>query len=266
MSEPAIPLRPKGKRRVILWVLLTVSAVVVLVPLAALGLLWSGGADGWARRAVIEQVGNLTGGTVDLGSIRLDPLALRLALHDFTIHGREPAGTPPFFHADQLDVAVSIDNFWSHKISLRNLEVTRPSIHIRFEKDGSSNAPAPRPPATAQSATPLRQRLFTLAVRRLRLVDGEMLFNDVRIPLVAEGDRFDFALTTAHPMAFPHFWAICAGSSFRSRFDAIFLSAATYRCGFKSNRTLFPSLNWCGTCRTHRSTRSLASPISLSRI
>ena len=205
MSEPAIPLRPKGKRRVILWVLLTVSAVVVLVPLAALGLLWSGGADGWARRAVIEQVGNLTGGTVDLGSIRLDPLALRLALHDFTIHGREPAGTPPFFHADQLDVAVSIDNFWSHKISLRNLEVTRPSIHIRFEKDGSSNAPAPRPPATAQSATPLRQRLFTLAVRRLRLVDGEMLFNGVRIPLVAEGDRFDFALDYSAPNGVPAF-------------------------------------------------------------
>ena len=61
---------------------------------------------------------------------------------------------------------MSIDNFWGHKISLRNLEVTRPSIHIRFEKDGSSNVPAASRLAasTAQSATPLRQRLFTLVV------------------------------------------------------------------------------------------------------
>ena len=71
MSKPATTLRPKGKRRVILWVLLAVSAVVgSWRALAALGLLWSGWADGWVRRTVIEQAGNLTGGTVDLGSIR----------------------------------------------------------------------------------------------------------------------------------------------------------------------------------------------------
>ena len=216
MSEPARPAATPGQTKGHLWVLLAVSAAVVLVPLAALGLLWSGWADGWARRAVVEQVGKMTGGTVDLGSIRLEPLALRVTLHDLTIHGHEPAGTPPFFHADQLEVAVSIDNFWSHKISLRNLEVTRPSMHVRFEKDGSSNCPGTSAAGDGATRHSLRQRLFDLAVRRLRLIDGEMLFNDVRMPLVAEGGRFDLAVDYSDAQwTLPRIWAICAGSRFQ---------------------------------------------------
>jgi hypothetical protein len=53
-------------------------------------------------------------------------------------------------------------------------------------------------------AKPLRQRIFDVVVRRLRLENGEMLFNDVRIPLVAEGGRFevsvDYAQVDAKPM------------------------------------------------------------------
>lgn len=194
MTELGPQLRRWTKKRIALWLFVAVVLLLILLPLATLGLLWSGWADGWVRRAVIEQVSNITGGSVELGSMHLDPLGLRVTLRDFTVHGHEPAGTPPFFHADQLDVAVSIDNFWGHKVSLRSLEVTRPQVHIRFEQDGSSNAPAPRPPASAQPSTPLRQRLFTLVVRRLRLTDGELLVNDVRVPLVAQGDRFDLAV------------------------------------------------------------------------
>ena len=133
--------------------------------------------------------------------MHIDPLSLRVTMQDVTVHGREPEGTPPFFHADLLDVAVSIDNFWGRKVSLRNLELTRPSIHIRFERDGSSNVPAPRRPA--QAATPLRQRLFTFITRRLRLVDGELLVNDVRVPLVASGDRFELAVDYADSAGVP---------------------------------------------------------------
>ncbi len=170
-------------------------------------MLRSGWADDWIRLAVIEQVGNLTGGSVELRAMHIDPLSLRVTMQDVTVHGREPEGTPPFFHADLLDVAVSIDNFWGRKVSLRSLELTRPSIHIRFERDGSSNVPAPRRPA--QAATPLRQRLFTFITRRLRLVDGELLVNDVR----SAPGRFRRSLRARRglqpiPPAFPRIWAI----------------------------------------------------------
>jgi translocation and assembly module TamB len=203
MTDPHTQPRRWRKRKMALWLAVAVAAVIVTVPIAVLGLLWSGWADPWIRRAVIEQVGNLTGGSVELRAMHVDPLRLRLTLQDFTVHGREPAGTPPFFHADALDVAVSIDNFWGRKVSLRGLELTRPSVHIRFERDGSSNVPAPRPPATAQPGTPLRQRLFTFITRSLRIVDGELLVNDVRVPLVASGDRFELAVDYSEPDGLP---------------------------------------------------------------
>ncbi len=181
-----------GNRRPWLWAAGAVAALGLLIPLGLLALLWSGWADGWMQRAVAGQIAKVTGGRVELGRMRLDALHLRVVLEDLTVHGREPAGTPPFFHAERLDVAAGIDNFWPRRISLRNLELIGPSIHVRFEKDGSNNAPAPRP--STEGATPLRQRLFSFLIRRVRIVDGELLINDVRIPLVAQGGRLEFGL------------------------------------------------------------------------
>jgi len=199
MTEPQR--KPRTKRRFMFWLLAAATAVLVLPPLAALGLLWSGWADDLVRRAVIEQVSNITGGRVDLGQMEFDPWGLRVTAQDLTIHGREPAGTPPFFHADRLQLELSIDNFWGRRVSLRSLELTRPAVHLRFERDGSNNAPAPRP--RTQPGTPLRQRLFSLVVRRLRLVDGELLINDVRLPLVAQGEQLDLAVDYSEHQGVP---------------------------------------------------------------
>ena len=190
MTEPRS--RPRTKRKIALWVLAAVVALLGSIPLAVLGLFWSGWANDWVRDAVVEQISSITGGTVDLGQMELDPWGLRMTLNDLTIHGREPAGTPPFFHADRLQIELNIDNFWGRRVSLRSLELIRPAVHLRFESDGSNNAPAPRP--RAQPGTPLRQQLFSLAVRRLRLVEGELLINDVRLPLVAQGGPLDLSV------------------------------------------------------------------------
>ena len=124
-------------------------------------------------------------------------------MQNFTVHGRERAGAPPLFHADRLEVAVSIDNFWGRKISLRDLTLTRPSVHLQFESDGSSNLPPARAPA--QSATTLRQRLFTFVTRRLRIDDGELVFNDKRVPLAASGDRFDLSVDYSQSGGIPSY-------------------------------------------------------------
>ena len=85
-----------------------------------------------------------------------------------------------------------IDSFWGRKFSVGDVEVLRPAVHVRAESDGSSNVPAPRTRTTG--GTPLRERLFQVVVHRLRLIDGDMLYNDVRIPLVAQGQRFELAV------------------------------------------------------------------------
>jgi translocation and assembly module TamB len=172
------------------WVLLA-ALVIVAPPLVAIWAIWSGWADDYLKRAVVTQIERITSGGVELQQFHFDPLRLRVTLGELTVHGREPAGTPPFFRADRLEVGLRIDSFWGHKISVGDVEIIRPEVHVRIERDGSSNVPAPR---VNPAGKPLRERVFELLVRRLRLDDGEILFNDVRVPLVAEGGQFSLAV------------------------------------------------------------------------
>jgi hypothetical protein len=187
------------KRRWKRWVLGAV-VVILAVPLIGMLILSSGATDDYIRRNIIEQIEKLTDGKTELRAFHFNPWRLRVVLSDFTIHGREPAGTPPFFHADRLEVGVRIDSFLGRQVSVGAVEISRPAVHVRVERDGSINVPiTPRP----TQAKPLRQRIFDVAVRRLRLENGEMLFNDVRVPLVAEGGRFQFSVDYAELDAKP---------------------------------------------------------------
>jgi translocation and assembly module TamB len=187
--------RRKWKR----WVL-GLGLLIVAVPLTLMLIVSSGAADNYVRRTIIEQIQKLTSGSATLAEFHFNPWRLRVTLSDFTVHGREPAGTPPFFHADRLEVGLRIDSVWGRKFSLGDVEVSHPVLHLRLERDGSINVPVARRPSQGK---PLRQRIFEIVVRRLKLDDGEMLFNDVRVPLVAEGGRFDLSIDYAELNAKP---------------------------------------------------------------
>ncbi len=175
------------------WVLLA-ALVILAPPVVAFWAIWSGAADDYLRGIIVSSIERATNHPAELQQFHFDPLRLRVTLGNLTVHGREPAGTPAFFHADRVQVGVRIDSLWGRKFSAGDVEIDRPLIHIRIEPDGSNNVPAPK---ASPSAKPLRERAFEVVVRRLRLDDGEILFNDVRVPLVAEGGRFSLAVDYA---------------------------------------------------------------------
>jgi translocation and assembly module TamB len=137
----------------------------------------------------VRQIEKATGHPAELGAFHFDPWRLEVTIGDLTVHGREPAGTPPLFHVRRLAVGVRVDSLWGRKISLGSVDVLEPAVHVRIAEDGSSNLPVLS--ARAPAGKPLRERLFDLIVRRLRIEDGYVLFNDVKIPLVAEGGHFE---------------------------------------------------------------------------
>ena len=187
--------RRKWKR----WVL-GVAVVLVAVPLTLMLILSNGATDNYLGRTIVEQIQKLTSGKAELAAFHFNPWRLRVTLSDFTVHGREPDGTPPFFHADRLEVGLRIDSVWGRRVSLGDVEVSHPVLHVRVGQDGSINVPiAPR----STQARPLRERIFEVVVRRLRLERGELLFNDVRVPLVAEGGRLDLSVDYAEIDAKP---------------------------------------------------------------
>ncbi len=110
------------------------ALVVTLVILAVFGqgyAIVSGLADRWARRTIVEQLEKATGARVEIGNFHFNWRSLGAHFDGLTPHGREPANTPPLFHADRLQVDIHIESFWSRTISLRNVEMSHFSAHMR---------------------------------------------------------------------------------------------------------------------------------------
>ena len=182
---------PEWKGRLRRWLRVAVAATAVVC--LALGLLVVTNLDErLARGIIVSRIEQMTGARVELGAFHFHILGLRAELEDLTLHGREPEGLPPFVHVDRISLAFRIISFFSRKIALDELVIERPAVDVRIDEDGRSNVPTP---GTHQpTTTPWRQRLFDLAIRRLRLDNGYILFNDTRIPLVAEGGNFRFVM------------------------------------------------------------------------
>ncbi len=182
------------------WWLRLASLLLLLLAGAAALLVRTGLDERWAREALVRQIESMTGGQAELQAFRFRVLGLRAELHGLTIRGREPAGTPPFFHADRLVVDVRLDSLVRRKISLDEVTLDRPAVHVRFDEQGTSNVPAPRLRRPPTPGKPFHERLFELAIHRLRMNEGYLLYNHVRVPLVAEGGGFQFALDYEQPI------------------------------------------------------------------
>ncbi|HEX2714778.1 MAG TPA: hypothetical protein VHM88_21530, partial [Candidatus Acidoferrales bacterium] len=202
MSLPgsAKPMPPSRKK---------LTRALVFAALAAVFLLWGARAaqgagllDRWVRDAVVGQLEKMSGGRVELQGFHFDPFRWRVELSGLTVRGLEPEGTLPYFHADKVVLDIRVESVFRRKISLNEVQIDRPAVHVRVEADGSTNVPMPK----GAPGRPLRERVFEVAIRRLRLNDGYVLFNDVRTPLVAEGGQFNFALDFNAPAAGKEFY------------------------------------------------------------
>ncbi|MCL4523555.1 MAG: translocation/assembly module TamB domain-containing protein [Acidobacteria bacterium] len=173
------------------WLKILGTLAAVLIVTAAI-LVQTGVAERWARSSVVARIEQMTGGRVELKEFHFSLLALRAELQEFTLHGREPEGTPPFFRAETLLVDVRVVSFFRRKIALDEVRIEKPVLHLRIDKEGKSNAPVPS--TVRPAGKPWREQIFDLSIRELRLNQGLLLVNDVRVPLAAEGGEFNFKL------------------------------------------------------------------------
>src|SRR5215831_2957620 len=181
------------------WVL---GAKLTLVVIGVIIFFGSGAGNPFLKRVLIRRLDAATGGHSAVDSLSIKWLSLRATIKGVVIHGKEPAGSEPLFRAAEVDVGLRIDSFWGQKVSLDELKVTGPYVHIRVEKDGSTNVPRPAGPKS-QSGKPTSVKLFDLRVRQAQFVDGWILYNDVRTPLAIEGSQFRLALNAGGDQARP---------------------------------------------------------------
>jgi len=185
------------RRRKWRWLRHTAWVLGIKLTLIALGLIiffGSGAGNPFLKRVLIRRLNSTLGGWSEVESLSIEWMSLRAKIHGLVIHGKEPKGSEPLFSATEIDAGLRIDSFWGRRVSLDELKITQPRVHIRVEKDGATNVPAPPGPAKQKPGKPMNETLFDLRVKQVQLQDGWILYNDVRTPIATEGSDFRLAL------------------------------------------------------------------------
>lgn len=178
---------------------LVALGLVLLLSLALVIFIGSGAADGYARRAIVRRLEQMTG-TVELQHFHMDWRRMTAQLDYLTIHGLEPANASPMFHVEHLSVAFRVVSLLRTKIVLDEVALRKVQIRIQRDADGGSNWPSPKglaPPGTSVTA-----RLFSLAIAKIRIEEGSIDYNDLHVPLSADGE-FNIALNETAPTGQP---------------------------------------------------------------
>src|SRR6266852_6927038 len=163
----------RGKWRWLRHVAWVLGAKIFLIVTGLMIFFGSGAGNSLLTRLLVSRLERMTGGKRELHALSIHWFAMRATIKGLVIHGREPAGTEPLFTAEEVQAGLRIDSFWGRRISLNELVVQKPRVHIRVEKNGATNVP--EPPRLAASHKPLRDTLFELHVRRALLSDGWFL-------------------------------------------------------------------------------------------
>ncbi len=183
------------------WVIHTPWVLTVIAILCVIGFFGSGSGNPILRRWIVHRLEKATGARVDLDSISIQWISMRATLKGLVIHGRESAGTRPLLSAQEVQAEIKVDSFWGRKVSLSDLVIKKPEMHIRVERDGSTNFPVPA--ITKGSNKPLRESLLDLRIRKLQIDDGLFFYNEVKAPLGVHGGDMQLAINTGGTLEHP---------------------------------------------------------------
>jgi translocation and assembly module TamB len=180
------------------WVLGTWTLLGVALAIIALG---SGLANPLLRRFLVNRLQNLTGSRVEMRTASVGWFSLNVTVNGLVIHGKEPPSTEPLLSAEQARIGLRVDSFWGRRVSLNDLLLVQPRVHLRVEKNGSNNLPAFK---KSSSKEPLQQTLLDLHVRHVEIKDGWVLYNNLRSLVAMEGGDLRLNVTAGgtpeHPL------------------------------------------------------------------
>jgi translocation and assembly module TamB len=166
----------------LIWVVSIWFALGIALAVIAVG---SGLANPLLRRILISELESLTGGKVEVRTASFGWFSLNATVRGLVIHGQEPQTTEPLLTVEQARIGLRIDSFWGRKVSLNDLILISPRIHIRVEKDGTNNLPTLK--RKSISSEPLQETLLKLRIRHVEVTDGWVLYNDVGKLMALEG-------------------------------------------------------------------------------
>jgi translocation and assembly module TamB len=167
------------------WTAIGLSLLMVLVLAGGYIYLKSDAFKQFALRRIVDEADQATGAKTAIRGMDFSLSGLTANLDDITLRGTESPGQPPLLHADKLTVGIKIVSLLHRKVSLSELLVMRPVVHVQVSRYGKNNLPT-APPSQNSSHT----SVFDLAIGHAQITDGEIDYNDQKTPLNA--DLYDF--------------------------------------------------------------------------
>jgi translocation and assembly module TamB len=176
-----------------LWIEITIGVCLLAI---VLGLLWYVRSPGFAdlvHRKVVQTIEEATGGRVDMASFRWNLARMEFEANGLTIHGLETQDQLPYAHVDRAQIKLHIISFLERQVTLKQVELQHPVIHVIVNRDGSTNAPEPK--VKVQSNENVAQQLLDLAVGRVDIHDGMLVINDRKLPMDFSANDFLASMT-----------------------------------------------------------------------
>lgn len=171
-------------KRKIAWTFAALGAFLIIVIIGGYFYLQTNSFRRFAIGEIVKQADEATGGKTEIGGLDFKLSTLTAHLYNITVRGTEALSDAPLLHADELTVRAKIVSVLHHQISLRELLIDHPVVHVQVNRDGTNNLPPP--PASKSSS---HTNVFDLAVGHVQLTNGEVDYKDRKTPVNA--DLFD---------------------------------------------------------------------------
>src|SRR5579862_592649 len=133
----------KKFRRIALWTLGALAALVVLASIAGVLVVRSDRFHQYIQRRIVQEVERATGGRVELAGYSLDWHNLTAQVQGLVLHGKESPAEPPLLRVGSATLGLRIISVLEKKIDLASLRIERPQAYFVVYPDGSTNFPGP---------------------------------------------------------------------------------------------------------------------------
>jgi translocation and assembly module TamB len=157
--------------------------ILMAVAVAGLALFFYTQTDSFqwqVRKRVLNILAQATGARITVKEFHASIWTREMILYGVTVRSRVAADTP-FFQADSVLVRLRLSTLFIAEKELNRLHVEKPRIAIVIDAQGRSNVPQPSDVRDPRRS-PL-DPLFNLAIRRLEVVDGVWIWNDLSTKL-----------------------------------------------------------------------------------
>lgn len=171
-------------KRTITWTAISIGLLVIVAVVGGYIYLKSNSFRHLALRKIADEANQATGGKAKIGGMDFSLSGLTANLYDITLRGTESSDQPPLLHADKLTVGVRIISVLHRKVSLSELLILHPVVHVQVGRDGKNNFPTAPPSQNSSHIS-----VFDLAVGHAQITNGEVDYNDQKTPL--NGDLYD---------------------------------------------------------------------------